>query len=526
MKRASLCTGTILAAAVAVLGLAGLLVTASKTSMGGEAVRESDAPVPPGALMRIGTLRLRHADFVMAVAFSPDGNTLASGDHLGELHLWDVATGKRAKKLEGRHTRLSSLVFSPDGEWLYTGGGPGADSITIRVWDVDTGEVFSKSASNDSVNCLALSPDGKLLASGGEVVFGGGVGSVMLWETPRCRNLLGIQRHERSIQSLAFSPDGNVLAAGARDGEVLLWDVESGLQTWNVKARRRDVNCIAFSPDGKTLASGGRLQLWDVDTAEKRLELQANEKESGATAVAFSPDGKLLAASDGYETLRLWDPSTGRLLRKLQGDWQLSGSSHSLAFSPDGKTLAAAGRVNTVYLWDVQSGQELLRFSQFHEGSIRQVAYSPDGKAIASAAWDGTIRLWDGVTGKNMFSLKAETVAAICFSPDSKVLAAGGFAKSIDLYDVVTGEEVGTFPTEEMAVVKLAFSPDGKLLAAAFRSRDMIGMPGWSEENPIKVWDVASGKAAMTAGVGCVPQLPASIGARDHSSVFGARFSS
>jgi WD40 repeat protein len=230
-------------------------------------------------------------------AISPDGRTLA----IPGMGLWDPETG-RLLQLESFETPSWTVAFSPEAA-IVAMGQPG----TIRLWDAANGKLLRqiKISPTDSVNSLAFSPHGRILASAGEDQ------KVTLWEVntgrERASNLLG---HAGGIQSLAFSPDGRALASASRDGTVIVWDIADPARAslrWKLEGNAGAVWTVAYAPDGKTIASGhqdGTVKLWDRATGRERCTLVGHT--GGVHSLAFSPDGSVLASGDGGGTIRLW----------------------------------------------------------------------------------------------------------------------------------------------------------------------------------------------------------------------------
>jgi WD40 repeat protein len=280
-----------------------------------------------------------HPNWVLSVAFSPDGARLASGGNSDAIRLWDAATGQLLGTFGDQYQFPTSLAWLPDGTRLAV-----ANYTAIQVWDPVTGGLMRElEGHTDTIQSVAWSPDGTRLASAGYD------GVVRLWDTATGAPLISLTGHTGQVADVAWSPDGTRLASAGWDDEVVrIWDTATGAQlSVLTDADFGAVLDLAFSPDGTMLAVGANLNLtlWDTRSWTRLREFDTG---LGADCVAWSPDGRLLATQSGAFDLSLWNPRTGEELSVLEG----------------------------------------------HTSLIDDLEWSPDGARLASASWDGTVRLW------------------------------------------------------------------------------------------------------------------------------------
>jgi WD40 repeat protein len=300
------------------------------------------------------------------------------------------------------------------------------------------------SGDRGSVDTVAFSPDGKLLASGSELLNSGYM-RIQLWDVASGtlrQTLAGHNGNSLYLGAAAFSPDGRLLASCSGDNMIRLWDVASGALRQTLSGQHGSVLSVAFSPDGKVLASGSTnpiVKLWDVTSGavKQTLTLSTGEPKQAIVGrevpVAFSPDGRLLAVSPADNKVEFLEMPTGNPRRTLTG--QTNGAITVVAFSPDGKVLASAGDDGTVKLWDVASGAVKQTLTG-HDSEVNSVAFGPDGLLLASGSGDKTIKLWDVASGNLRQTLTGHDgmVFSVAFSPDGKLLASGSMDKTIKLW--------------------------------------------------------------------------------------------
>jgi WD40 repeat protein len=424
-----------------------------------------------------------HAAEVTGLAFDPTGGRLASTGGKptrGGLNLWDPTTGKA---LIGRawHDLLAAVAFSPDGKSLATAGYQGG----VIAWDAATLEpVMTFKGQTQSIvpwTSVAFSADGQLVTAGSPT------GLVRVWDTVSARETFGsLTPTQAGVSGLAFSvrDERILLAAASADNTVQGWFTRSGKPAFTLRGHRRPVTAVACSPDGRCLASGSldrTVKLWDLDRHDDDLTLRWPNQ--GVTSVAFAPDGARLASATRDRALRVWDAATGKDLLALR---RLPEAVHGLAFSPDGGRLACAGEDGTVRLRDAAVGGEIAAL-RGHTGRVEAVAYHPAGAALASAGADGTVRVWVLPSGMEALCLSANggPVHTVAFSLDGRLLASGGEDGVARVFDAATGQESLTLGGHGGPVHAVAFSPDGRHLATA------------DQDEAIRFWDLASGALAL-----------------------------
>jgi len=294
----------------------------------------------------------------------------------------NYATGNVLNLLIQMGCALRGYDFSHLVVWQAYLQGVALPDVNFAYTDLGT-SVFTNTFG--SIICIAFNSHEDLLAAGTKT------GEIRFWHVnglplPTSRG------HTNSVNSMAFSPDGKILASGSDDQTIRLWKVSSGQCLTILQGHTSVVDSVAFSPDGKILASESDDQticLWEVRSGQCLTILQGHNYR--VKSVAFSPDGKILASGSGDQTVRLWEVSSNQCFTILQGH---NHRVKSVAFSPDGKILASGGGDQTVRLWEVSSNQ-CFTILQGHSGRIKSVAFSPDGKILASGSGDLTVRLWE-----------------------------------------------------------------------------------------------------------------------------------
>ena len=409
---------------------------------------------------------------VTSITFSPDGQWLVTGSGDSNIQLWEVSTGKYCKTLTGHTALIRAVVFSSDGQWLATG----SSDATVRLWQVSTGKCHQVLTGHTaSVNSVVFSLDGQWLATGSDDA------TVQIWQVSTGKYLKTLAKYSNWIFSVAFSPDGQWLATGSNDATVRIWQVSTGKCHQILTGHIHWIFSVVFSPDGQWLATGSRdatVRVWQVSTGKCHQILTGHTH--WILSVVFSPDGQWLATGSRDTTVRIWQVSTGKCHQILTGH---TASVDSVVFSPNGQWLATGSNDATFRLWQVNTG-ECHHVFMGHNCRVDSVAFSCDGQWLATGSSDATIRIWQVSTGKCLHSLIGHTswVRSVAFSPDGQWLASGSIDATIRLWQVSTGACHRVLMGHDYRVNSVAFSPDGQWLATG------------SDDATIRLWQVSTGE--------------------------------
>jgi WD40 repeat protein len=439
------------------------------------------------------TAMTRNTGNVWALAFSPDGHTMAAGEQSGVVRLWDLNDPAHPRALnelrpDSGQDIVREMAFTPDGNTLIVS----SEGQWVRLWDVSDPVSASPLVTIPGFDMatdapLSLSRDGNTIAISGEN------STIRLWDiTDRVapQRLSVLSGHMNGVSSVRFSPDGHLLASGAGDNTVRLWDVTSLTHPkplTTLAGHTFSVGALAFSPDGNTLASaadGDEVRLWNVaDPLRTRLIGTLQGSANTLPALDFSRDGRSLASTTDGDVLRLWDianPGTSVPLAIVNDGFA------PMAFRRDGEILLTSAGDYTGRLWDLHdlAAPKALGVLVGHTYVISRVAYSPDGRTVATGSADNTTRLWNVADPKNPHSVailgsQAQGVGEPSFSADGHVLVTTDGDVGLRLWDVTDPAHPkgrGTLTEPGRAT----FLPVGRLL-----------LTGGDDKHPARLWDVS-----------------------------------
>lgn len=418
-----------------------------------------------------------HAWIVTCVAFSPDGNRLASGSMDGTARIWDLSRLTNLMTLRPTTGAVWSVAFTPDGKSLMTAGTAGT-----RFYDVASGRLLT----NYPGQLATLSRDGNMLATAESSPFyyeAAGLITVRNWRTGEVR-----RRFEPPGRTLALSPDGNLLAAAGARSNINVWDVPAG-KLLRVLPTEQPVWSLDFSPDGRELLSAGWASeplMWAVNTESPPRKLVGHQLI--VWSAVFSPDGKTIATAGSDQTLRLWDAATLEPRGVLHGH---GSEVWCAAFSADGRRIATGSKDQSVMLWPASPPQQHDTLPQ--ENDERPI-FSPDGSRLITVKPNSgkTSSLWSLSGGKPVAQELAEGRQAIGFSSDGKhIVGLSEDHSALEFWSPIASKADHIVALEGLSAATNGFvlsgmSPDQEYFFA-------IGTRGHA-----RVWNVATGRLLAT----------------------------
>lgn len=482
---------------------------------------EADSVLRQAALIKNGYV-LRGCGFVTSVAFSPDGQLLASGSLEKNIYLWNFKTGEQIGILQGHTSYVQSVCFCPDGKYLVSAS---SDS-TIRVWDVRKKSCIKVLRGHkDNISSVKYCPDGQIIASAS------GDGTIRLWDAESGMCTCVLQGHTNKVKSLAFSPNGKYIVSASDDETVRIWDVATGENTNTLFGHSYWVNEVDISYDGKYISSCSydtTIRVWDFQTGKEIYVLKQLEP---AYNIAFDRTKNVLAFGGGKD-IQTFDVDAGIYIRTLHGHTE---SISAIEYSKDGNMIASASQSEgRIRIWDnspkcttphthqytnyvnaaiLNSTGDRVAFAQFnhiirlwnatngdsirtlcgHTNWVTSVDFNPVGNLLVSASWDGTIRLWNATNGDSIRTIRGHNswVNSVAFSPNGKYIVSASLDKTTRIWDVETGKNIHTLRGHTKGVSRAIF---------ALNNENVVSM---AEDNSIRVWNIQDGTSNTCMTLPC-----------------------
>lgn len=486
---------------------------------------------------------------VDSLAMSPSGTQFATGGWEGQAVIWDRASGKIVFALPHEGDYVHSVAWSPDGDWLATGSDDKTNGF-IQLWNAKTGQRVARafgtendgSAHTDAVLSVEFSSDSQQLVSASYDY------SARVWSVADGKQLKKLSGHTYWVWDATFSHDSKSIATCSGDGTAIVWDVETGAQKFPpFNGHEGPVYTVRFSPNDAFVASGGydrRVLIWKpslikpYDFKKLRSEsgqvvppgtfLALDEHQGAIRSVQYTRNGEFVLSGSEDNSIKLWSTETGEIQKTFRGhdgairalaladdDSVIISAGHdnrikqwsigqyeeirvlqsrvleghtdavlSARFSPNGELIVTASRDRTARLWAAKDGAHLRQLSEGHSFLASRVAYFPGGKRMATAAVDNTLRIWDvnSSTQKRVLDQTGRS-AAFAISNDGKWIVTGGNDSLAQVWDAEQGDKpVFVLEGHKSEVTAVAISADNQWIVTG----DARGRA--------KLWDVKTRK--------------------------------
>lgn len=480
--------------------------------------------LPPGLPAHVtrvlGESRMRHADRVNALAYSPDGLFVASASRDFTVKVWDLGNGREVVTYRGhvdqpddptRSTdpskdgtnplHVTDVCFHPKEKVIASASGN-----QVHTWDAATGKLVKVLVNlgkmDRPIKALAYSPDGRLLAVGADD------GILRVVESDTGKAVYTSPSRNARIERVCFSPNGKLVALGDSNSQVAVYVPEAKGNQLAMSVQGVDlgeVMGVAFSADSASVFTSGRDGKARLtagpspegvsvgNTATKLRDFIGHDK--AVTGLAVTADGKLLVTCGFDRTVRVWDVASGKPLRSYQGHMK---DATAVAVRGDGKQIASASDDGAVRVWDLNTVDEHRAITDSKE-SLWAVAISPNGKLIAAAGADKKVRVYELETGKLEATLDAgAAITTLAFLADNTRLVAGGGDKAVKVWDIAGKKVAKELPGHALAVLAVAASDDGKLVVSGAADATVRG---FDPDSGKELWKWSSRKAACALSV-------------------------
>ena len=272
------------------------------------------------------------------------------------------------------------------------------------------------------------------------------------------------------VWSLAISPDGKIIASGNDNGMIELFDRQTGKLQTRFDQGKNVIRSLVFIPKTNRLITGdgdGNITIWNLNN--NSLEIEFPSHIGSIWSLAVSPDGQTLISSSEDKTIRIWNLVTGE---KNGIIFAQNTVVYGLVFSANGKMFASAGQNGIIKIWD-SNNRKLLRSLAGHENGVRSIAISPNSKYLVSGSWDKTVKVWDSQTGKliSTFQGHQNRVVTVAFSKDSRIVFSGGIDNKIKVWSIENNQLITTISQHQDWILALATSQPENLLVSGGKDR-------------------------------------------------------
>ncbi|MEM9218679.1 MAG: NB-ARC domain-containing protein [Cyanobacteria bacterium P01_F01_bin.150] len=454
---------------------------------------------------------------VLAVAYSPNGDLLATTDSDGKLHLWRTKDGVKQHTCDCQAGWVRTVAFSPQQKTVVTG-----DDRTVKVWDVETGQLLqSLQRHRDWVRSVCFALQGRVIISCSDDK------TIKLWDYNTQTHLPSLEEHTGRIKAIACNSDQTLLASGSDDGTIQLWTLSLSSEPDSPLSLSPQAPQAPQPPQAPLSSdASGTLAPSTVGKSIICQHLRAIPVNYQVRFVTFHPTRPhILASSSDDKVIRLWDIQTGFCIKAFP---ILPAWVRSLAFSPDGRYLASGCDDTYIYIWDIETGNHTKTLVG-HRSRIWSIAFSPDSHTLVSGSNNQSLKFWDVAQEKCLKTLQGYTrgIRTLAFHPTQPWLVSSGDDKVVRIWQLpavqtlATGQSPASTEDSPQASVhnaaphtsnSIRISPDPE----SFCYKELIGHEGrvWSvaihpdgkriasasDDNTIRLWNINTGYCLRLKG--------------------------
>lgn len=398
---------------------------------------------------------------VHAVTFGMDGSLLVTGCEDGSTCLWSVTTGKRVSSFTDLNGAVQAVAFSTDGKQLISGG----NDKTIAIRDLASGEVSRLEGHSAAVTDIACSPDGRWIASCGFDK------TVRLWSAKTNQLVWVGKGHSHCVSSVAFDPQSNTVASSSHDNTLKTWSVETGQELEAFSTHIEYANTVSFNRQGTELVSGGDdsvIRFWNSSNGQQKKVYSGHL--APITELAISPDGTHAASASRDHSVRIWNISNQYASQMVRAHLDLP---TAVDFSPDGSRMVTAGYDNAIKIWSTGDRKSIR--SLCDDGVIFScVRYQPDGRQLTGCRTDGLVFVWSVDEQQTVSAAKTfiahDHATWMSYRANGKQFVTVGHDGFVKVWDSQSFEPVHSRKVHDQPVTSVAFSPDGQLVLSSDRS--------------------------------------------------------
>jgi len=438
--------------------------------------------VPPGARMRLGTVRWRLGFQVLSIAVSPSAEYAVTGSADGKLRWWKPRDGSEWFHVLAHNGHVTAACYTPDGKRLVSGGWDGK----TRVWDSLTGALLLEAPSQKKpILAVAVSPNSRYLAVASED------STIWIYSLDDTKVIGSLKGADGGSWRLAFSPDSKILASSGGDRRIRLWELSNLREMGELEEEDHGTMSLSFSRDGRLLATtrlDGSIHVWDLITRKSHRVADKAVLTTPASGLSFLKNDESIVAAGFGGLVAQWNVSDGRLTNKVQGHYA---DVTSLIVAPNEQLVCTASLDSTLGVWELPSWNRIINPAG-HESSVTGVRFVASDKKIVSSDRNGQLRIWRGDTGAELEVLdtRSKEIQSLAVNSDGNLLAWSDGLRKLHVWSL--GERKELLPLENFSVVLLfsrpvALSPDGKKLASV------------DQDGALTLWEPRSGARLWTA---------------------------